>query len=306
MYYNRKTKKFEDDVDYKSNSLNFLYKTMPGRFVLWSVAARPWFSNLASKYQKSKLSKKDIVPFIEKYHVFESKEYAKKAYGSFNDFFTRKKMICCEEIDGRILVSPADSKMQFFPITDDLVLNIKNSKYQIADILKDRLAAESFKGGTCIVFRLSVDDYHRYHFIDDGKAIGEVPLDHYVGYASVFHHDGDVTKADASAILSFAKTLGSDCAERILIGGKATVTEEAASVFADAGVKLVGNESQTVGPENAPKNVHMILLGAGVTLLEGIRLPEVPNGKYLLNCAPLNLGGADGAPCRAILISEEE
>lgn len=145
-----------------------------------------------------------------------------------------------------------------------------------------------------------------YHFIDEGKAIDEVPLDHYVGYASVFHHDGDVTKADASDILSFAKTLGSDCAERILIGGKATVTEEAASVFADAGVKLVGNESQTVGPENSPKNVHMILLGAGVTLLEGIRLSEVPNGKYLLNCAPLNLGGADGAPCRAILISEEE
>ena len=177
MYYNRKTKKFEGDVDYKSNSLNFLYKTMPGRFVLWSVAARPWFSNLASKYQKSKFSKKDIVPFIEKYRVFESKEYAKKAYGSFNDFFTRKKMICCEEIDGRVLVSPADSKMQFFRITDDLILNIKKSKYQIPDILQDHLAAEAFKGGTCIVFRLSVDDYHRYHFVDDGEVISHKKLD---------------------------------------------------------------------------------------------------------------------------------
>ncbi|MBE6837569.1 MAG: cyclase [Ruminococcus sp.] len=145
-----------------------------------------------------------------------------------------------------------------------------------------------------------------YHFIDEGRSIGEVPLEHYVGYASVFHHEGDVTESDAVGIINNAKSLGDDCEKRILIGGNATVTEESAKVFAREGVKLVGNESQTVGPENAPKNVHMILLGAEVTLLEGIRLSDVPDGKYLLNCAPLNLGGADGAPCRAILLSMEE
>ena len=32
---------------------------------------------------------------------------------------------------------------------------------------------------------------------------------------------------------------------------------------------LLGNESQTVGPENAPMEVHRILLGAGIVLLEG-------------------------------------
>lgn len=145
-----------------------------------------------------------------------------------------------------------------------------------------------------------------YHFLDDGMTIGEVPLDHYIGYACVYHHNGEVAENDAVKILSFAKNLGDDCDKRILIGGKATVTEEAATVFASSGVKLVGNESQTVGPENAPKNVHLILLGAGVSLLEGIRLADVPNGKYLLSCPPLNLGGADGAPCRAVLITTEE
>ncbi|MBQ7756608.1 MAG: cyclase family protein [Oscillospiraceae bacterium] len=144
-----------------------------------------------------------------------------------------------------------------------------------------------------------------YHFIDDAKAIGEIPLESYVGYAYVCHHDGDVTESDAISIIKNAKKLGDNCEKRILIGGKATVTEEAAKVFAGEKLLLVGNESQTVGPENAPKNVHMILLGAEVTLLEGIRLSDVPDGKYLLNCAPLNLGGADGAPCRAILIDME-
>ena len=46
-------------------------------------------------------------------------------------------------------------------------------------------------------------------------------------------------------------------------------------------------------------------LGAETVLLEGIRLSDVPEGVYLLHAAPLKLGGCDGAPCRATLISEE-
>ena len=57
-----------------------------------------------------------------------------------------------------------------------------------------------------------------------------------------------------------------------------------------------------MGPENAPMEVHLIMLGAEIVLLEGIRLEAVPAGVYLLHAAPLNLGGADGAPCRATLM----
>ena len=81
---------------------------------------------------------------------------------------------------------------------------------------------------------------------------------------------------------------------------------QAAEVFASRGILLLGNESQTVGPEDAPMAVHKILLSANVVLLEGIRLSSVEEGVYLLNAAPLNLSGADGAPCRAILIDTDE
>ena len=77
---------------------------------------------------------------------------------------------------------------------------------------------------------------------------------------------------------------------------------DAAKVFADEGILLLGNESQTVGPEDAPMEVHQVLLGTDVVLLEGIRLSAVSEGVYLLNAAPLNLAGSDGSPCRAILI----
>ena len=44
----------------------------------------------------------------------------------------------------------------------------------------------------------------------------------------------------------------------------------------------------------------------GNVLLEGSRLADVPDGVYILNCAPLNLTETDGAPCRAILIDSNE
>ena len=141
-----------------------------------------------------------------------------------------------------------------------------------------------------------------YHFIDGGKTIDQVSLDKFVGFAYVTAHEGNVTAEDAKRILKAAKEADPQAAERILVKGNSTMTAEAAREFAAAGIKLYGNESQTVGPEDAPMEVHLIMLGAEVVLLEGIRLAEVPEGVYILNAAPLNLCGTDGAPCRATLI----
>lgn len=144
-----------------------------------------------------------------------------------------------------------------------------------------------------------------FHFINEGRTIDQVDIDRFVGYCYVASHDGDITAEDANKIMDRAKDAAgdTDCYDRILVKGDATMTEEAAKVFADNKIKLFGNESQTVGPLDAPMEVHLIMLGAEIVLLEGIRLSEVPDGVYLLNAAPLNLGGSDGAPCRAILIT---
>lgn len=144
-----------------------------------------------------------------------------------------------------------------------------------------------------------------YHFIKDGKTVDEVRLDAFVGMAYVAEHQGIVSGDDAAEILKKAKEQNPEAARRILIKGTAEVSSEAAKVFASSGILLLGNESQTVGPEDTPMEVHVILLGAGVILLEGIRLEDVSEGVYLLNAAPLNLSGADGSPCRAVLIDAE-
>ena len=140
-----------------------------------------------------------------------------------------------------------------------------------------------------------------FHFYADGKTIDQVDLDRFIGWAYVAEHEGDISADDAKNILKAAN----GC-ERVLVKGKAVVTKEAAQVFAQARIKLFGNESQTVGPIAAPKEVHLIMLGAEIVLLEGIRLEKVPVGKYFLNALPLNLGGADGSPCRATLLDMQE
>ncbi|MCD8300596.1 MAG: cyclase family protein [Clostridiales bacterium] len=139
-----------------------------------------------------------------------------------------------------------------------------------------------------------------FHFYADGRTIGEMPPEYFVGLVYVAECRGDISAADAKGILDKAQD-----AERILIKGDAVISIEAAKVFAKADLKLLGNESQTVGSEKNHMEIHKILLGAGMTIMEGARLYNVPEGKYFLNAMPINLGAIDGAPCRAVLIEFE-
>ena len=138
------------------------------------------------------------------------------------------------------------------------------------------------------------------HFFERGKTVDEMPLEAFVGRCYVAEHQGYVTENDAKAILE--KALRENAAERILLKGDLTVTEEAARIFTEAKIKLLGNESQSVGPADTPMAVHKILLSAEVILLEGIVLNEAREGVYLLSAAPLNIKGAEGSPCRAWLM----
>ena len=140
------------------------------------------------------------------------------------------------------------------------------------------------------------------HFLRDGKSVEEIAISKLVGKAYVADHSGNVDRAVAVDIISKARAAEPEALKRILVKGNSTLTYDGAEAFAEAGIVLYGNESQTVGPMDAPMAVHLALLSAEVVLLEGVRLSAVPDGAYLLNCAPRNLGETDGAPCRAILL----
>lgn len=170
MIYNRKTKQLENEISYQEKTLNFLYNTVLGRFFLSLFIARPWFSKLRGMYQKSKFSKKDIIPFIKKYNI-DCSEYDINEFENFNDFFIRKKTLKIKDDEPQNLISPADSKLSVYEIKDELKIQCKGSVYNIQDILQDEHLTKEFNKGWCLVFRLGVNDYHRYHFIDNGKLL---------------------------------------------------------------------------------------------------------------------------------------
>ena len=140
------------------------------------------------------------------------------------------------------------------------------------------------------------------HFINDGNDVSAIPLAKFVGAAYVTHLDGDIDTATATRILNNAMEINPDSARRILFAGNGVLTLDAARHLAAVGVLLVGTESQSVGPANAPMAVHLALLSHNVVLLEGLRFSAVPEGVYFLSAQPLNIAGSDGSPTRAILI----
>ena len=139
------------------------------------------------------------------------------------------------------------------------------------------------------------------HFIKDGKTVEQLELNKLFGLAFVADETGELGADDARKLLTKVEAACPEAGKRILFRGDAVITAEAAKVFAEAGVFLLGTESQSVGPLHAPMEVHLILLKEEIVLLEGIRLERVREGVYFLCCTPLLLNGAEGAPCRAVL-----
>ncbi len=137
-----------------------------------------------------------------------------------------------------------------------------------------------------------------YHFLEDGKTIEELDLYKCVGDCTVLAF---TAQPDISEMEELLKT----SQKRLQLKGNVVVTIQIARLLNEYDIQLIGIESQSVGPKEAPMEVHLELLHKEMVILEGVRLEEVPQGDYFLSAAPIKLGGSDGAPCRAVLIKNE-
>ena len=247
----RKTGRLIREEEYGQKAIYFLYHHFLGRVLLKMIFARPYFSFLRGLYYNSFLSKKEIVPFVEKYGL--SNALLKRNYQSFGAFFSRKEAVYLREageentqengeawkeklrengqekgwekgregqqpfyatatgkvlaykIDqegGIVLPEKSDSKKESSTkgstkncakgltglqedatrkerqnerqnerkASNPLSLEIKGNLYSIEKILKAP-CPEFLKGGTLLVFRLSLPDYHRYIFPARGKLL---------------------------------------------------------------------------------------------------------------------------------------
>ncbi len=154
--------------DTQDKALAFLYQTRIGRGML-SVLIKPRISIVAGKFLDSSTSRWIIGPFMKKSGI-DLSEYEMSDYRSFNEFFTRKIKPECRKIDWEKthLIAPCDSKLSVYPISQGSRFVIKDTEYSMESLLRSRKLAKHYEGGQLLVFRLAVDDYHRYCYVDDG------------------------------------------------------------------------------------------------------------------------------------------
>lgn len=171
--WDRKNNKYIEEHESAQKYLEILYNTFFGRILLKTIFVSRWFSKVQAIYQRSILSKRKIKGFIKEHNVDMSKYEEVEKYKSFEEFFRRKrdvkKYIEKDTLNDENLVSIADSKLQVFYLNENSVLKIKSSMYELKDLIEDDKITDKYKNGICLVYRLSVNDYHRYHFLDEGK-----------------------------------------------------------------------------------------------------------------------------------------
>ena len=171
--YDRKTKTYEDIVQYGAGKLDFLYNNPVGRIFL-GIAVSPFVSNIYASKNAKKSSVKKIPAFIKEHNI-DMSDFEDREYKSFTDFFTRKIRYGKRPVDMTpgALISPADSKLLVYEIEKDTSMRIKGRTYTVDEILADAENAKEFAGGYALVFRLTVDDYHRFCYPDKGCLISK-------------------------------------------------------------------------------------------------------------------------------------
>jgi len=151
------------------------------------------------------------------------------------------------------------------------------------------------------------------HLLDGAPGADALPLDALLGEAVVVDAEGLEGDLDAAAIAALRIPPG---AARVLFRTRngrlwerdrfepayVGLTGDGAQALVDAGVRLVGIDYLSIATAADPLPAHLVLLRAGVVILEGLDLRGVAPGPYRLACLPLRIVGADGAPARAVLI----
>lgn len=154
--------------DNPTGIFRFLYDCAAGN-VLLRALIRPGVSELVGRAMDSRASRLLIAPFMKRSGV-SLEGCVEKEFGCFNEFFSRRLAAGerpMPEDDGCV-TAPCDGKLTVYDIDENARFTIKGVEYTMTELLRDSAAAELFNGGVLMLFRLTVDDYHRYSHVTDG------------------------------------------------------------------------------------------------------------------------------------------
>jgi phosphatidylserine decarboxylase len=172
VYFDRERGSFANETVYARGFLRWLYNTSSGGLAARVLAGTPWPSRLWGALHRTRWSRRRIPAFVRRLAI-DLSESAKPAaeFDSFNEFFTRGlregSRPVCEEPG--VLVAPVDGKVLAYPRVDPkATFRIKRSSFDLEGLLRDRALAATFAGGSMLVCRLGLADWHHFHFPDSG------------------------------------------------------------------------------------------------------------------------------------------
>lgn len=156
---------------FQDRLLQTIYGHAAGRAMI-KPFTHPFISRIGGYLLDSPLSSVLNTPFIRanQLDLSQCQRPAGGSYRSFNQLFTRRLNPGARPFDPdqRVLCSPCDARLTVYPIGRDQIFHIKQTPYSLRDLLLDGGLADRFAGGTAMVFRLCVDNYHRYAWPDSG------------------------------------------------------------------------------------------------------------------------------------------
>lgn len=155
----------------QANFLSFLYRGILGRILLRLLRAG-WLSRLVGLYMDSRFSRKRVKKAL-KNNAVDMTGVEETVFPSYNALFTRKRRQDTFPFSKAAddFCSPADSRLTVVPLTDGTAFHVKHAPYTVSELIGDEKEATRFEGGHAFVFRLSVEDYHRYAYPDGGREL---------------------------------------------------------------------------------------------------------------------------------------
>ena len=163
--YNRQLKRIVDVKHFGGNTLNKIYKN---KILTWFLTSH-FVSMCYGIYNSSFLSKKKISSFIEDNEI-DMSLYEEVSYHNFNDFFIRKLKKVKIDSSSKHLISPVQGNLLVYPIKKNLSFKVKGLTYRLDELFPNEDLC-NYQDGYVLVFRLALNNYHRFHYIDDGKRI---------------------------------------------------------------------------------------------------------------------------------------
>ena len=259
----------------ESASIRFLYGTVPGRMCL-KLFTDPLISKASAVFLSSRASRAIIPGFIKRNGI-DMDRYAvpKGGYSSFNDFFKRRLKTGYKISHSSDLVCPCDGLLTIKQIKNNSIVEAKNCKYSVSELLRDRKLASRFSDGEALIFRLTPTHYHRYCYCTSGKIAGQRRID------GILHCVRPIAVKSRKVYVQNSREY--------------TVIEDpskAVVIQMEVGAMLVGKISNSV--KCRPGNTALIGTEKGYFEFGGSTIIVLLDRKYRLNSDILNRKAVDG------------